>query len=58
MVFNAPFNSISIILWQSVSLLEETGVPEKNHRPVASHIMLNRAHLRKNFFYRKRNLSL
>jgi hypothetical protein len=29
MVFNATFNSISVILWQSVLLVEETGVPEK-----------------------------
>ena len=28
MVFNATFNHISVILWQSV-LLEETGVPVK-----------------------------
>jgi hypothetical protein len=27
MVFNATFNSISVILWQSVLLVEETGVP-------------------------------
>ena len=38
MVFNAPFNSISVISWRSVSLVEETGVPGKNHRPVASHL--------------------
>ena len=34
MVFNATFNNISIILWRSVLLVEETG---ENHRPVASH---------------------
>jgi hypothetical protein len=34
MVFNATFNNISIILWLSVLLVEETG---ENHRPVASH---------------------
>ena len=34
MVFNATFNNISVISWRSVSLVEETGVPEKNHRPV------------------------
>ena len=34
MVFNATFNNISVILWQSVLLGEETG---ENHRPVASH---------------------
>jgi len=37
MVFNATFNNISVISWQSVLLLEEIGVPgEKKHRPVAS----------------------
>ena len=30
-VFNATFNNISVILW-SVLLVEETGVPEENHR--------------------------
>jgi len=29
MVFNATFNNISVILWRSVLLVEETGVPEK-----------------------------
>ena len=33
MVFNATFNNISVILWRSVLLVEETG---ENHRPVAS----------------------
>jgi len=37
MVFNATFNNISAILWQSVLLVEETGVPGQNHHPVASH---------------------
>jgi hypothetical protein len=36
MVFNAIFNKISVISWRSV-LLEETGVPGENHRPVAIH---------------------
>jgi hypothetical protein len=31
MVFNATFNNISVLL------VEETGVPEENHRPTASH---------------------
>jgi len=26
MVFNATFNNISVIMWQSVSLVDETGV--------------------------------
>jgi hypothetical protein len=37
MVFNATFNNISVISWQSVLLVEETGVPEENHRPVTNH---------------------
>jgi len=39
MVFNATFNNISAISWWSVLLVEETGVPEENHRPVASHFI-------------------
>ena len=30
MVFNATFNSFSAISWQSVLLVEETGVSEKS----------------------------
>jgi hypothetical protein len=37
MMLNATFNNISVISWQSVLLVEETGVPGENHRPVASH---------------------
>ena len=37
MVFNITFNNISAILWWSVLLADETGVPEENHRPVSSH---------------------
>jgi len=37
MVFNAIFNNISVIPWWSVLLVEETGGPGENHRPVASH---------------------
>jgi hypothetical protein len=36
MVFNATFNNISVISWRSVLLVEETGVPGENHRPIAS----------------------
>jgi hypothetical protein len=36
-VFNATFNNISVISWQSLLLVEETGVPGENHRSVASH---------------------
>ena len=37
MEFNATFSNISVILWRSVLLVDETGVPGENHRPVASH---------------------
>ena len=36
-VFNATFNNISVISWQSVLLVEETGVARGNYRPAASH---------------------
>jgi len=31
------FNNISAISWRSVLLVEETGGPRENHRPVAIH---------------------
>ena len=37
MVFDATFNNISVISWPSFFLVEETGGPGENHRPVASH---------------------
>jgi len=37
MVFNATFNNNSVISWRSVLLVEETGVPVENYRPVSSH---------------------
>ena len=37
MVIHATFKNISVISWLSVLLVEETGVPKENHRPVASH---------------------
>jgi len=37
MVFNATFNKISIISWQSVLLVEEFRVLRENHRPATSH---------------------
>jgi hypothetical protein len=35
MKFNT--NNISIISWQSALQVKETGLPEENHLPVASH---------------------
>jgi hypothetical protein len=37
MMLSSTINNISVILWQSVLLLEETAVPGENQRPVASH---------------------
>ena len=37
LVFNTTFNNVSFILWRSVLMVEETGVAEENHQPVASH---------------------
>jgi hypothetical protein len=37
MVFNATFNNISVISWQSVVVVEETGVLGENHIPAESH---------------------
>ena len=36
MLLSATFNNISAILWRSVLLVEEIGVPGENHRPVAN----------------------
>jgi hypothetical protein len=36
MVFNTTFNNISVILWQSVLLVEETGVPRENKKKVVN----------------------
>ena len=33
MVFNATFDTISVILWRSTLLVAEIGVPGKNHQP-------------------------
>jgi hypothetical protein len=44
MVFNATFNNISAVLWRSILLVEETGVPAKNHPPSTSWL-LYRVHL-------------
>jgi hypothetical protein len=37
MVFNATFNNISVTLWLSGLLVEETKVPVESYRPVANH---------------------
>jgi hypothetical protein len=36
MVFNATFNNISATSWRSILLVEETGVPGKNHQLVSA----------------------
>jgi hypothetical protein len=38
MVFNVTFNNISVISLSSVLLVEESGVPRENHRPVTNHL--------------------
>jgi hypothetical protein len=37
MMFNATFSNISVISWQSVLLVKETGGPGEKPLPVASH---------------------
>ena len=37
MVFNAPFNNITVILWWFILLVEDTEVSEENHRPAVNH---------------------
>jgi hypothetical protein len=39
MVFNATLNNISAILWRSVILVGETGLPGEKHRPVINNDM-------------------
>jgi hypothetical protein len=37
MALNATFNSISVMSWQSVLLVEVTRISEENHQPAISH---------------------
>ena len=48
MMLNATFNNISIIPWQSVLLVDLTGVPRENHRPVATflHVIIFRKQMK------------
>ena len=46
MVFKATFNNISVKLWWSALLMEETRLPRENHQPAKlDPIMLYRVHL-------------
>jgi hypothetical protein len=40
MVFNTNFNNTTVKLWLSDLLMEETGIPRENHRPVKTLIIL------------------
>ena len=40
MVFNAIFNNIFAISWQSVLLVEETGVPGEIHQTAVSQLQI------------------
>jgi hypothetical protein len=48
MVFNATYRNMSVLLWRSVLLVEETRLSEENHQPAADklyHIILYRVYL-------------
>ena len=40
-VFNATFDNISVISWQSVLLVEEIRVPRENHRTACCKSLTN-----------------
>ena len=44
-VVNATFNNISVISWQSILLVEETGGPGENHRKSLTNLSHNVVHL-------------
>jgi hypothetical protein len=56
MVLNATFNNISVILWQSVLLVEETGVHGENHRPVPSVTTIACIVLRKESMFKNKDI--
>ena len=45
MMFNATFNNISVISWQSVLLVEETGEPGENYQPATRHWQTSSHHV-------------
>ena len=44
MVFNATFNNISDISWQSVLLVQETGVPTSHWQTLSHNVVLSTPH--------------
>ena len=49
--FNATFNNISVISWQSVLLVEEIGIPWENHRHATSQILTTQIWQSKHLYY-------